>query len=348
MNQKAKRLRIGLDVSGGDYAPLEILKGAVLAKEEFNQELVLIGRRQEIEAGLKGQLNGFSLVDAPEAIEMAEAPAVAVRRKKNSSIVIGCKLLKEKKIDAFVSCGNTGAVVCAATLILRLIEGVERPGIALLIPTQKGVSLLIDAGANIGCKPLHLLQYGAMADVYCRLVLEKSNPNIGMLNIGEEESKGLEVIKKTHQLFQESCLDFYGNVEAKRILAGDTDSIVCDGFIGNIALKVLEGGIEVLGNFFLQFMKKSLSGRAGLFLARNNLKKLKKKIDYSEHGGAPLLGVDGVVIVCHGRSDAKAVKNAVGVAIRELKQELNQGIKDKINEICQNSRIGQILAAKNT
>lgn len=342
-NKEASKFRIGLDVSGGDYAPSEIIKGAVLAKKDSYQQLVLIGQKDKIEQELKGKVDGFTIVDAPERIDMDESPVSAVRRKKKSSIVIGCKLLKEKEIDAFVSCGNTGAVVCASTLILRLIEGVERPAIGVLIPTQKGVSLLIDAGANIDCKPVHLLQYGVMASVYYNVVLEKEHPSIGILNIGEEASKGLEVLKKTHGLFEVSSLNFCGNVEAKNILSGISDCIVCDGFVGNIALKVLEGGIEAMGRFFIEVMKKSLSGRLGLLLAKNNLKELKKLIDYSEYGGAPLLGVDGVVIVSHGRSNAKAVKNAIKAAERELKLKLNERIRDKVNEICQDSRIRQIL-----
>ncbi len=345
MNNSGRKFKIGIDASGGDLAPLEIIKGAVLAKAESDQELVLIGEKEKIEKELKGRKSDFTVIDAPEKIEMAEAPVSAVRKKKKSSLVVGCKLLKEGAIDAFVSCGNTGAVVCASTLILRLIEGVERPGIALQLPTQKGISLLIDAGANIGCKPLHLFQYGIMAAVYYKIVLEKENPKVGILNIGEEASKGLGVLKSTHKLFEASALNFSGNIEAKNILSGSFDCIVCDGFIGNITLKVLESSTEIMGKLFIDFMKKSLSGRIGLLLAKNNLKDLKKSIDYSEHGGAPLLGVDGVVIIGHGRSDAKAVKNAIGVAARELKRKLNERIREKINEICQDSRIRQILAA---
>lgn len=344
-NRGNKKFKIGIDVSGGDYAPFEVIKGAVLAKQEINQELVLIGRQDKIKEELKDKASDFLIVDAPESIGMGEAPVAAVRRKRKSSIVVGCRLLKEGEIDAFVSCGNTGAVVCASTLILKLIEGVERPGIGLQLPTQKGVSLLIDAGANIEAKPIHLLQYGVMASVYSSLVLEKKNPSVGILNIGEEDSKGLEVLKKAHKLFGASSLNFCGNVEAKKVLSGNSDCIICDGFVGNITLKVLESSVETMGRLFIGSMKKSLLGRIGLLLAKDNLRALKKSIDYSEYGGAPLLGVDGVVIVSHGRSKAKAVKSAIGVAYRELNRELNQKIKDKVNEICQDSRIRQILTA---
>jgi glycerol-3-phosphate acyltransferase PlsX len=339
------KFKIGIDASGGDLAPLEVIKGSILAKKEIGQELILIGDKEKIKRELKKYKVDFAIVDAPEKIGMAEAPVSAVRKKRNSSIVRGCQLLKKREIDAFVSCGNTGAVVCASALILKFIEGVERPGIALMFPTQKGVSLLIDAGANIDCKPIHLLQYGVMASVYYSTVLEKERPTVGLLNIGEEASKGLEVLKNTHKLFELSSLNFSGNIEAKSILSGNSDCIVCDGFVGNIALKVLEGSTEAMGKLFIEFMKKSLSGRLGLLLAKGNLKRLKESIDYSEYGGAPLLGVDGAVIIGHGRSDAKAVKNAIGVAARELKRKLNQRIKEKINETCQDSRIRQVLAA---
>jgi glycerol-3-phosphate acyltransferase PlsX len=341
--------KIGLDVSGGDHAPQEIVKGAILAKREIkDSEITLIGVKEEIEREInknRGNLGDFTIVDAPEKIDMAEAPAVSVRRKRNSSIVIGTSLLKEKKIDAFVSCGNTGAVVCAATLTLRMIEGVERPGIALMVPTKTGISLIIDVGANIGPKPLHLLQYGAMASVYYNLVLEKDNPTVGLLNIGEEASKGSEFVKNVHKLFSATSLNFRGNLEAKDIFSGKCDCIVCDGFIGNIALKVSEGCADVMGRFLMEAIKSSFLGKIGLFLMQNNLRKFKKRIDYAEYGGAPLLGVDGIVIIGHGRSNSRAVKNAVKVAVEELERDLNSKIKRRVNEVCQDSGVGQVFTA---
>lgn len=339
--------KIGIDISGGDSAPEEIIKGALLAKKELAEDIVLIGAEKEIKEQLalqKAVPGDFTIIDAPEKIEMAEPPVSSVRRKKNSSIVIGVNLLKEKEIDAFVSCGNTGAVVCASTLRLGLIEGVERPGIALMLPTKKGVSLMIDIGANIDCKPLHLLQYGVMASVYYDLVLNKSNPSIGLLNIGEEASKGLGILKQVHKLLSLSPLNFTGNMEAREIFSGQCDCIVCDGFVGNIALKVAEGSVETVGRLLIKAMKKGILGRISLLLAKKNLREFKSSIDYAEHGGAPLLGVDGIVIIGHGRSNSLAVKNAIKVAIRELSQDLTATINRRINEICQDSGIRQILA----
>ncbi len=337
--------RIGLDVAGGDHAPDEIIKGAILAKKEFSEEIVLIGPRQEIEKSLlahRGSLSDFTIIDAPEKIEMAEAPVASIRRKKKSSIVIGANLLKEKKIDAFVSCGNTGAVVCAFTLKLGLIEGVERSGIALTLPTPKGVSLLIDAGANIDCKPVNLLQYGIMASIYYNLVLHKDKPSVGILNIGEEATKGLNLLKDVHKLFSVSALNFIGNLEAREILSGKCDCIVCDGFVGNIALKTLEGGAETIGRMLIKAMKKGIIGKIGLLLSSHNLKQFKSSIDYAEYGGAPLLGVDGIVIIGHGRSNGMAVKNAIKVAVEELNRDIISEIKRRVNEICQDSRVREI------
>jgi len=340
--------KIGLDISGGDFAPAEIIKGAILARKELAEEIVLIGREDEIRSQLASHnhsLQDFTIIDAPEKILMHEQPVTSVRRKKNSSIVVGAKLLKEKKLDAFVSCGNTGAVVGASTLCLGLIEGVERPGIALALPTRDGVSLIIDVGANIDCKPLHLFQYGIMAAVYYNLVLGKKDPSVGLLNIGEEATKGLGILKNLHEVFSSSPLNFIGNLEARDIFSGKCDCIVCDGFIGNIALKVAEGSAETIGRFLLDSLKEGISGKLGLLLVKNNLLRFKKKIDYAEYGGALLLGVDGVVIIGHGRSNSLAVKNAIRVATEELKIDLTAEIKRRINEICQDSGARQILTS---
>ena len=341
------KYRIGLDISGGDRAPGEIIKGALAAKDELDGDIVLIGRADEIRKELasnKRSIDGFTIIDAPEKIEMSESPVASVRRKKDSSIVKGANLLRDKEIDAFVSCGNTGAVVCASTLKLGLIEGVERPGIGLMLPTRKGVSLVVDVGANIDSKPLHLFHYGIMASIYYRLVLNKDNPTVGLLNIGEEVTKGSGVIKRLHTLFSASPLNFIGNLEAKDILSGKCDCIVCDGFVGNIALKVAEATAETLGKILVEGMKKGFLGKIALLLAQGSLLEFKKSLNYAEYGGAPLLGVNGIVIIGHGRSNFLAVKNAIRAAVEELSRDLNVVIKGKIDEICQDSRVREILA----
>lgn len=347
------KYRIGLDISGGDYAPSSILRGAILASEEVKDQIVLIGVQEEIEAQLKKfkvRLDKFPIVHAPQKIEMADSPAISVRRKRESSIVVGVNLLKEKKIDAFVSCGNTGAVVCAATLSLGLIEGIERPGIALTIPRQDGgISLVVDVGANIDTKPLHLFQYGIMASVYYQFVLNKENPSIGLLNIGEEETKGPDYVKRVHKAFSESPLNFIGNIEAKDIFLGKCDCIVCDGFIGNVMLKVAEGCAKFVSKSFINAMKKNwLSKLALALLSKKQIDLIRKSVDYSEYGGAPLLGVNGIVIIGHGRSNGIAVKNAIKVAVEELERDLNLKIKRRVNEICQDSWVRQVFAPESS
>ncbi len=339
--------RIGLDISGGDYAPFEPIKGALLALDDLTSSVVLIGTNEDFEKAKDKNISidKFEVVRSKEKIEMDESPASSIRKKKESSIVIGTNLVKEGYLDAFVSCGNTGAVVCASVLNIGLIGGIERPGIAILVPTIKDVSLIIDAGANIDPKPLHLFQYGIMASVYYSLVLGKENPTVGLLNIGEESSKGPEFVRKTHQLFANSSLNFIGNLEAKDVFFGKCNCIICDGYVGNVALKVSEGFAEAMGRFLLDNIRNDFFGRIGILFIKRSLKKFKKLIDYAEYGGAPLLGINSVVIIGHGRSSAYAIKNALKVAEKELKRNLIHRIKRRIDEISQNSRVGEIFTS---
>ncbi|HEC70080.1 MAG TPA: phosphate acyltransferase PlsX [Candidatus Omnitrophica bacterium] len=326
-------MKVALDVMGGDYAPLEILKGACLASQEFKDlELILVGKSSAIKEYLeKENLKfKFSLIEAAENIEMADSPALSVRRKKGSSIVKGVELIKNKEADAFVSCGNTGALVCASTLYLGLIEGIERPGIGLVFPTLEGSSLMIDVGANIDPKPLHLFQYALMAQVYSQKVLNKPNPSLGLLNIGEEETKGPEFLRETSSLLKKNFSNFLGNIEPKDIFIGICDCIISDGLAGNIALKVSEGFAEAVAKFLISEVKKDFLGSLGLGLLKRSLKRFSQMIDYAEYGGAPLLGIDGVVIIGHGRSNAKAVKNAIRAALKELEVNINEEIKTRI------------------
>jgi glycerol-3-phosphate acyltransferase PlsX len=338
--------RIGLDVSGGDKAPREIIKGALLAKKNLKERIVLIGVVSEIESELKANgasLNDFDIVEAKDKIDMGEAPAMAVRRKRQSSIVVGANMLRDKKIDAFVSCGNTGAMVCASTLAVGLMDGVDRPGIGIVVPTQKGPAMIIDVGANVDPKPLHLFQYGIMASVYYELVLGKKNPTVGVLNIGEEDGKGVDFLKNAHKMFGASSLNFIGNLEAKQLFRGDCDCVVADGFAGNIALKVTESCAEFFGKSLLKAMKSSIFGTIGLFFAQGSLRKFKKMLSYSEYGGAPLLGVNGVVIIAHGSSDAIAVKNALRVAAEELENNVINEIQKKVISVCAQDSLKELL-----
>lgn len=325
-------VRVAVDAMGGDYAPRAVVEGVVNAVNKSDVSVSLVGFKDKIQQELsrfKFDARRIEIVHADEVVEMHESPAVAIRKKKNSSISIGINLLKEKKADAFFSAGNTGGVVCAATLNLGLLETIERPGIAIVMPNLTGVSLIIDAGANINPKPLHLLQYGIMGSAYFEQILGKKNPSVGLLNIGEEESKGTDFVKETYQLLEHSPVNFIGNIEGKDIFSGHCDVIVCDGFIGNVTLKVAESMAETLTFFLKQELSSTIWGKIGFFLAKQSFRNFKKKIDYSEYGGAPLLGVDGVVIIGHGRSSAKAVMNAISFAKEEVERNINQNILEQ-------------------
>ncbi|OGX14941.1 MAG: phosphate acyltransferase [Omnitrophica WOR_2 bacterium RBG_13_41_10] len=326
-------MKIIVDAMGGDYAPKVVVEGVIAAVKEYNIEVCLVGDEEKIKALLKKYRytqDNISICPAQEIIEMSEPAAQSVRKKRNSSIVIGLNLVKDGKGDAFVSAGNTGAVVCAATLSLGMLPGIERPGIAIIAPSLKGISLIIDVGANIDPKPRQLLQYGIMSDAYLRYILNNPNPTVGLLNIGEEETKGTEFMKETHELLERSKLNFIGNVEGKDIFAGKCDIVICDGFVGNIALKVSESMAEAMQEFLRRHLKSNPLGILGILLLKTSLMKFKKDMDYSEYGGAPLLGVNGVVIIGHGRSNVKAIKNAVRVAKEEVERKFNEKISEAI------------------
>ena len=328
-------MKIVLDAMGGDNAPYEMIKGAYLAEQELSDlEVVLVGKKDSIEEIIKSDFPSLrcQIVHASEEIEMCEAPALSIRKKRDSSIVVGLNLVKEGSAEAFVSLGNTGAVVCGATLGLRMIEGVERPGIGLVIPTLAGTSFIMDVGANIDAKPNHLMQYGIMGQVYSEMILDKKEPTVGMLNIGEEESKGTEFMRETLALMHEKNRSFVGNVEAKEMFYGNCDVIVCDGMIGNVALKSSESAVKIFTTLLKQYVKKDFLASIGALLMRNVFGKLRKKLDPNEFGGAPLLGIDGVVIVGHGNSNALAVMNALKVGYKEVNHSINEKIKERINE----------------
>lgn len=327
---------IAVDGMGGDGAPRVVVDGAAQAAKEYGFSIVLIGDRSLLEAELSKHRPAPGRIDihhASEVIGMDESPATSIRRKRDSSINVAVNLAKEKKVDAIVTAGNTGAAVCATTLILRTLKGIERPGIMVAIPTLAGLSLLIDVGANVDPKPEHILQYAIMADVCSEYILGKREPRIGLLNIGEEESKGTEFIKEAYRLLDQSRLNFIGNIEGKDIFTGRSEVIVCDGFVGNIVLKVSENLAETIGEFLERELSSRPISRLGGLMSRPAFSALKKKIDYSEYGGAPLLGIDGICIVSHGRSSAKAIKNAIRVASEFATHRINQRIMEAIKQI---------------
>lgn len=327
-------MRIGLDAMGGDKAPRSPVGGAVMAVKEYGYHLTLIGCKKDINKELDGYsypADKIDIIDASQTIEMHEPAALSVRKKRDSSIVKGTDLLKNGKFDAFVSAGNTGAVVCAATLSLRLLPGVDRPGIAVIFPTLGKACMVIDVGANIDPKPLHLLQYGIMGDAYTKHIFSRKNPVIALLNIGEEATKGPDFLKETHMMLSESPLNFIGNIEPKDVYNGKADVVICDGFVGNVMLKVTEGFADAASEFLKrEFKRSNLITKLGALLTLPAFMTLRKKIDATEYGGAPLMGVDGSVIIAHGASGAKAIKNAIRVAAENVIHNVNAHIVEEL------------------
>jgi len=327
-------MRIGIDAMGGDRAPECVVKGAVMAANEYGYHVTLVGREGEIRRTLNGQSydkEKIDVVDASEVIEMHDPAALSVRKKRDSSIVQGLEMMKKGVFDAFVSAGNTGAVVCAATLSLRLLPGVDRPGIAVIFPTLEKPCMVIDVGANIDPKPLHLLQYGIMGDAYSRHILGKGNPVVGLLNIGEEASKGTDFIKEAHTMLSESKLNFIGNVEPREVYAGKADIVLCDGFVGNVMLKVTEGFAHAATELLKRELKQSnIVTKLGALLTLPALRAIKKKTDATEYGGAPLMGVDGNVIIAHGSSNEKAIKNAIRAASENVSHMVNKHVVEEV------------------
>lgn len=326
-------IKIALDAMGSDNSPAADVEGAVIAAREFNYRIILVGDKALIERELDKHRpvpESISIQHSSEVIGMHEQPVLSVRRKKQSSIVIMANLAKEKKVDAIVSAGNTGAMVCAATLKCRLLAGIERAGIGVVMPTLKGTTLMIDAGANIDAKPKHLLQYAIMGSAYSQYILNNPSPRVGLLNIGEEESKGTGFLKEAFGLLELSGLNFIGNIEGRNIFTGDCDVIVCDGLVGNVALKVSESTAHALTEMLKKSLKSSLMSKIGALLSKKAFHLFKKEMDYTEYGGAPLLGIDGICIICHGSSTPKAIKNAIRVAGEEVIKNVNQHIVEKI------------------
>lgn len=325
-------MKIAVDAMGGDRAPAEIIKGAVHAVQKYSCEIVLVGDSEKI-YGILNDVAGdknlpITVCHADEVIQMNEHPADAVRAKKNSSIVVATNLVKSGECDAVLSAGSTGAAVAAAQLILKRIHGIGRPAIATPIPTPNGTTLLLDSGANVDSKPEHLIQSGIMGALYAEHVLNIKNPSVALLNIGEEETKGNEQAKETYQLLKNlSTINFAGNAEGRDIPRGKFDVVICDGFVGNVVLKFGEG----LALTIMELLNEELIANGGAKLLGRELiaatfKNLSKRLDVSENGGAPLLGVNGYCVISHGSSDAKAICSAIGVA----KNYVNSKILDRI------------------
>ncbi len=327
--------KVALDAMGGDHAPHEIVKGAVNAlREESSIHVFLVGREEEIQKELSAfdyDKSRIEIVNATEVIETAEPPVNAIRKKKDSSIVIGMKMVKDGQADAFVSAGSSGAILVGGQVIVGRIKGVERPPLAPLIPTEKGVSLLVDCGANVDARPSHLVQFAKMGSIYMEHILGVKNPTVGIVNIGAEEEKGNALVKETFPLLkEEKSINFIGSVEAREIPHGHSDVIVCEAFAGNIILKLFEGVGMTLINQIKKGMMNSLRTKIGALLVKPALKETLKTFDTAEHGGAPLLGLNGLVVKTHGSSKAKEIRNTLVQCVTFKNQRINEKIRESI------------------
>ncbi len=328
-------MKVAVDAMGGDFGPRVTVEGALKASREYKIETLLVGFEDLIKKEyerLDHSEAKVTIINATEAIGMGEG-MLSFRRKKRSSIRVGSELVKKGEAEAFVSTGNTGAVVYISKKILGALEGVEKPALSLLIPNLKGLTLLIDVGANVNCRPHHLEQFGVMGHIFMESVLGLKNPRIGLMSIGEEDSKGNELTKEAFKRLQASPLNFIGNIEGKDLYSGKADIIVSDGFTGNVALKVSEGAVETFFYMARTELMKNFFSKIGLFLMKRHLKKIFKKIDYAEYGGAQLLGINGVCIIGHGRSSPNAVKNAVGLAKDFVQNKVQEKIQKGIANI---------------
>ncbi|MBI1950364.1 MAG: phosphate acyltransferase PlsX [Acidobacteria bacterium] len=326
-------MKIAIDAMGGDFAPSHPVAGAVLAAREYGAHLILVGRRDAIERELaKHRAHGLpiEIVHASEAVAMDESPVTAFRRKKDSSIRVAATLVRDGRAAGVVSAGNTGAVMTTVKMICGVLEGVERPALCAVVPSLKGASVWLDIGANIDCRPEHLVQFAIMGHLYSREVMGVRNPRVGLMSIGEEDSKGNEVTREAFRVLKETPLNFIGNVEGRDIFNGKADVIVCDGFIGNVSLKAVESAAEAILHFMKEEISKSLLAKMGYVLARPAFRSFRKKVDYAEYGGVPLLGVRGAAIICHGGSSVRAIKNAVRVTLDFVRNRVNDRIHEEI------------------
>jgi glycerol-3-phosphate acyltransferase PlsX len=331
-------LKIAVDAMGGDFAPAHEVEGAIEAARDLGVGVILVGRSEQLRAELhkhraaiaSGRLSRnqhIEIVDATEVITMDDPVATAVRRKKNSSIRVAAKLVRDGHAQALVSAGNTGAAMMTAKLVIGTLPKVDRPALAAVLPTLTGRgTVLLDVGANAECKASHLYDFAVMGSLFSSVIVGVHNPRVGLLSIGEEEIKGNDLTKETFKLLKNSSLNFIGNVEGRDMYTGQADVIVCDGFTGNVALKVSEGVFELVVRVLKEELESSIQAKAGAVLTRPAFQRFKKRLHYAEFGGAPLLGIKGMTIICHGRSSPKAIRNAIRVARDYCNGQMNERI----------------------
>ncbi len=329
-------MKIAVDAMGGDNAPHAVVAGSVHAAKEFGAGIILVGIEQTIQAELKKYPHAKTLPieirNATEVVDMLDSPSTVFRRKKDSSIRVANDLVKSGEAVAVISAGHTGAAMATSLFVLGPLEGVERPAIATFMPTMKGTCIVLDVGANVDCRPNHLLQFAIMGEVYAKYVLKNPNPRVGLLSIGEEATKGNELTKEAFKLLTETSLNFVGNIEGRDVMAGNADVVVCDGFIGNVVLKMSEAVAETIGLMIRENIGDNLIRKFGYLMMKPAFRALKRRIDYAEYGGMPLIGINGISIISHGRSSDRAIKNAVRVAYELAKSEAIRHIHEDIEK----------------
>lgn len=328
-------LTIAVDAMGGDHAPKSEVEGAIRATRSLGVKVILVGQQDVVRRELE-QHDGYrslpiEIVHASERVTMHDSAARAVRTKRDSSMRVASRLVRDLCAQGFVSAGNTGAVMATAKMVQGVVPGVDRPALVGILPTVVGSPvLLVDVGANVDCSPRMLAQFAVMGEMYSRIILRRAKPRVGILSIGEEEHKGNELTRAVWPLLQESNFNFIGNVEGRDIYSGSVDVVVCDGFIGNVALKVSEGLVEMVKHVLQESLEATIASKIGYVLSKTAFSEFRKRLDYSEYGGAPLLGVRGVCIICHGRSNANAIKNAIRVAKEFSEGDINSRIEDEL------------------
>jgi glycerol-3-phosphate acyltransferase PlsX len=328
-------MKIAVDAMGGDFAPQNIVEGAFLAAKQHAVKVVLVGDEDQVSKELSkyptSKLPIF-IHHAPFVVAMHDSPSAVIRRMKDTSIKVALDLAKGGQVNGVVSAGNSGAAMALAMFILKKLEGVERPAIATIHPTTKGSTVLIDSGGNVDCKPAHLLQFAMMGDAYAKYILGKETPRIGVLSNGEEEGKGNELTREVHDILSETDLNYIGYVEGRDLNNGEVDVIVCDGFVGNVALKISEGLWETVHAILKWEAQDNIRAKVAYFLMGRAIRRLEKRLDYAEVGGAPLLGINGNCVICHGSSNAKAMMNAILLASNLAKNKLNEHVIEELKE----------------
>ncbi len=329
-------IKIAVDSMGSDNAPYSEIEGSIEAAKAYDVHIFLVGKEDVLAPILKNSGGAglpIEIQNATEVIAMDESPALAIRKKKDSSMRVAAKLVRENVASGLVSAGNTGAAMATSKMVFGMVPGVDRPALAAILPTLTGHAVLLDVGANVVCKPHHLVQFAVMGHLFSKIIVGVDSPRVGLMSIGEEESKGNDLTREVHQALKHLHFNFIGNVEGRDIYNGRADVIVCDGFTGNVALKTSEGLIEAMLKLLKNELSRNLQAKVGALLSQQSFKRLKKRLDYSEYGGALLLGLRGISIICHGRSSSNAIKNAIRVAKEFSENKVNTKLEYELNQI---------------